>query len=104
MSWYSKIKAWYPDRWGKSRVRDACDKGYITPEEYEDIVGEPYVGASHVDFTGMTAAEVARSLSYRPTLDELRQACDWLGLAYYESMTRAQLRALIDAAVEAEGA
>lgn len=49
------------------------------------------------DFTGMSAQEVVRSLSYRPALDELRQACDWLRIPWDNTMTRKQLRELIDA-------
>ena len=34
----------YYDRgmWGKKAVKNAVKKGWITPEEYEEIVGEPY--------------------------------------------------------------
>lgn len=56
------------------------------------------------DFTGMTATEVWRSLSYRPTKDELQQACDWLKLEYAEGATNAELTALLQAAYEAEQA
>ena len=89
-------------------------EGAISAEDYEEIkqTRQGYrdeinaleaeivriEGNSQYDFTGMSAAEVVRSLSYRPTLDELRQACDWLQLEWDETMTRAQLRALIDAA------
>lgn len=99
----SQIRAWFPDRWDERRVKLAVEKGCIDPTDYEDIVGEPYPGEQQAyNFTGMTAQEVVRSLSYRPKLDELRQACDWLGLEWDEKMTRAQLRALIDEAAAAE--
>ena len=102
MNWLSKISEYYPDRWGKERVANAVVKGHITDTDYEDIVGEPYPGGQQTyNFTGMTADEVVRSLSYRPKLDELRQACDWLQLPRDEKMTRAQLRALIDEAAAA---
>ena len=54
------------------------------------------------DFSGMSAAEVLRSLSYRPTKDELHQACDWLGISYTPTMTNAELKSLIEAMVDAE--
>ena len=43
MSKFDKVKLYY-DRglWDKSRVRNAVVKGWITAEEYETIVGEPY--------------------------------------------------------------
>lgn len=67
-----------------------------------DFIEQPAQQPAEYDFSNcMTAAEVKRSLSYRPTLDEYRQACDWLGLDWDESMTRAALAALID---EAAGA
>lgn len=53
------------------------------------------------DFTGMSAAEVLRSLSYRPTKDELHQACDWLQILYTPTMTNAELKALIEASAGA---
>lgn len=54
------------------------------------------------DFTGMSAAEVWRSLSYRPTKDELQQACDWLGIEYEPNATNSALKALLREAYEAE--
>ena len=98
-----QIKAWYPDRWGEARMRAAVEKGCIDAADYEDIVGEPYPGEKVTyNFSGMSAADVVRSLSYRPKLDELRQACGWLGIPWDESMTRAQLRSLIDEKAGAE--
>lgn len=40
---FEKIKGYY-DRglWSKERVYNMVGKGYITPEEYEEIVGEEY--------------------------------------------------------------
>lgn len=40
---YNKVKDYY-DRglWNKKMVANAVVKGWITPEEYESIVGEPY--------------------------------------------------------------
>lgn len=40
---FEKIKGYY-DRglWSKERVYKMVGKGYITPEEYEEIVGEEY--------------------------------------------------------------
>ena len=54
------------------------------------------------DFTGMDAAEVWRSLSYRPTKDEYQQACDWLGIEYASNATNAELRALLASAAGIE--
>lgn len=53
-------------------------------------------------FNGMAAAEVWRSLSYRPTKDEYRQACDWLGIEYSPTATNAELRAFLAAACGVE--
>lgn len=40
---YARIKNWYDKGiWTKSMVQNAADKGVITAEEYEEIVGEPY--------------------------------------------------------------
>ena len=98
-----QIRAWYPNRWGESRVRAAVEKGCIDAADYEDIVGEPYPGEQVAyNFAGMSADDVVRSLSYRPKLDELRQACDWLEIPWDEKMTRAQLRNLIDQKAAAE--
>lgn len=43
MSKLEMVKDFY-DRglWSKTRVRNAVVKGWITAEEYEMIVGEPY--------------------------------------------------------------
>ena len=40
---YKQVKDYY-DRglWSKKRVADAVIKGWITADEYEEIVGEPY--------------------------------------------------------------
>ncbi len=39
---FEKIKKWYPRLWTKTMVANAVKKGVITPEQYEEIVGEPY--------------------------------------------------------------
>lgn len=40
---FEKIKKWYHQGlWGKVQVKKAVEKGVITPEQYEEIVGEPY--------------------------------------------------------------
>ena len=97
----TKVKGYY-DRglWTEGMVCDAYAKGRITAEELYEITGidvsdEGEGDDETYDFTGMTPAEVWRSLSPRPKLDEYRQACDWLGLEWDMSMTRAQLRALL---------
>jgi len=102
MSKYAtKIKKYYEQvKWSLEWVCDAYAKGRITAEELYEITGidvsdEGEGDDETYDFTGMTPAEVWRSLSPRPKLDEYRQACDWLGLEWDMSMTRAQLRALL---------
>ncbi len=44
MDWYATIKRLY-DRnlWTKQMVGDGVYAGKITPEQYEQIIGEPYV-------------------------------------------------------------
>lgn len=43
---YDYVKRLYDNHiWGKSRVRKAVEYEWITPEEYETIVGEPYDNA-----------------------------------------------------------
>lgn len=99
----AQAKRFYPKLWSIENLRSLVDKGKLTDAEFFQVTGEEYgETAKKYDFTGMTAAEVVRSLSYRPTLDELRQACDWLELDWNTAMTRAELIALIDAAAEAE--
>lgn len=44
---FYQIKQWYDDGlWSKKKVRNAVTNPkshpYITPEEYEEITGEPY--------------------------------------------------------------
>lgn len=40
---YVLVKKYYDKGlWKIGAVRNAVDKGWITPEEYEMIVGEPY--------------------------------------------------------------
>lgn len=42
---FEKVKSYY-DRglWKEFQVANAVAKGWITPEEYEEIVGQPYEG------------------------------------------------------------
>ena len=43
MNRFEKVKLYYEKGlWDKSRVRNAVVKGWITAEEYENIIGEPY--------------------------------------------------------------
>lgn len=62
---------------------------------------EPEAETKTYDFTGMDAPEVLRSLSYRPTKDELQQACDWLQISYEPTLTNAELKSLIEEAASA---
>lgn len=40
---FAKVKYYYDHNlWSKDRVREAVVKKWITAEEYEEIVGEPY--------------------------------------------------------------
>ena len=40
---YELVKKYYNDgKWGKTAVKKAVAEGWITAEEYEEIVGEPY--------------------------------------------------------------
>ena len=39
---FERVKSYYPQFWGKKAVKNAVKKGWITAEEYEEIVGEPY--------------------------------------------------------------
>ena len=40
---YEKVKGYYDDGyWNKSGVYNAVGKNWITPEEYEEITGDPY--------------------------------------------------------------
>ena len=42
---YNKVKGYYDTcRWNKEMVGNAVVKNWITAAEYEEIVGEPYVG------------------------------------------------------------
>ena len=43
MSWFDRIKGFYDKQlWSKEMVADAVVVGKITPEQYEEITGEPY--------------------------------------------------------------
>ena len=50
---FNKVKDYY-DRglWDKSRVANAVLKGWITADEYEEIVGETYTGEVPSDNSG----------------------------------------------------
>ena len=40
---YDKIKKWYKDHyWTLTMVRQACEKGKITEEEFKEITGEDF--------------------------------------------------------------
>ncbi len=40
---FDMVKEFYDEgRWNKKRVHDAVEKGWITPEEYQLITGDPY--------------------------------------------------------------
>ena len=42
---FNKVKGYYDSGlWNKTMVKNAVKKGWITAEEYQSIVGEPYVG------------------------------------------------------------
>jgi len=42
-----KVKKYYEaGYWNKQMVYNVTTKGYITPEEYEIIIGEPYAAAN----------------------------------------------------------
>ena len=41
---FDKIKKWYDEGlWSKQQVYNAVGKGQITPSEYTEITGEPYI-------------------------------------------------------------
>ena len=43
MSKFEKVKKYYDSGlWNKTMVKNAVIKGWITADEYEEIVGEPY--------------------------------------------------------------
>ena len=43
MDWYKYIKMFYDDNlWTIDMVRDGVRMGKITPEQFEEITGEPY--------------------------------------------------------------
>lgn len=44
---FKKIKKWYDQGfWTKQMVANAVTKGVLTPEQYEEIVGELYLEVS----------------------------------------------------------
>lgn len=45
MDWVKTIKLYYPKYWTKDMVAEAVELEKITPEQYEDIVGESYEGS-----------------------------------------------------------
>lgn len=42
MSAYEMAKKYYPQRWGIDRLRVLVEKGKLTPEQFEEITGQPY--------------------------------------------------------------
>nr|MDH3163246.1 XkdX family protein [Bacillus licheniformis] len=43
IDWYTYIKGFYEDGlWTKKQVHDVVVAGRITPEQYEEITGDPY--------------------------------------------------------------
>lgn len=41
--YYEKVKKYYKNHiWNEARVREAVAKGWITAEEFEEIIGKPY--------------------------------------------------------------
>ncbi|UTL73916.1 XkdX family protein [Bacillus halotolerans] len=43
MDWFSSIKYFYDKGlWTKKQVHDVVAVGRITPEQYEEITGDPY--------------------------------------------------------------
>lgn len=39
---YEMAKKNYPDPWNKAMIRKLVERGKLTPEQYEEITGEPY--------------------------------------------------------------
>jgi hypothetical protein len=42
MSIFEMAKAYYPEKWNKEMIRNLTARGRLTPEQYEEITGEPY--------------------------------------------------------------
>jgi uncharacterized XkdX family phage protein len=43
INWYGSIKMFYDDKlWNKAQIWDAVSLEKITPEQYEEIVGESH--------------------------------------------------------------
>ena len=42
MNIYEMAKFYYPEKWNKEMIRNLTAKGRLTPEQYEEITGEPY--------------------------------------------------------------
>lgn len=41
---FKKVKGYYDSGlWSINKVHDAVEHGWITPEEFDEITGEPYV-------------------------------------------------------------
>lgn len=60
MDWFSSIKYFYDKGlWTKKQVHDVVAVGRITPEQYEDITGDPYVADAppNEDGNGSTGTE-----------------------------------------------
>lgn len=41
---YKMAEKYYPDLWGKEKIRKLVEAGKLTEEEYEKLTGEPYDG------------------------------------------------------------
>ncbi len=39
---FERAKQNYPDPWNKAMIRKLVTRGQLTPEQYEEITGEPY--------------------------------------------------------------
>jgi len=49
MNWFATIKRYYDaGRYTKENVATFVEAGKITPEQYEEIIGDPYVQPSGV--------------------------------------------------------
>ena len=80
-----KVKRWYDEgTWKDWMVRNAVTKGKITALECAAILGG--------------AQGVLEELGNNPTKTRLLEACAVLGIEADESMTKAELLALIEAA------
>ena len=76
--------------WSIDNLMALADNGKLSDEAIRRITGTEFEGPGQQSnvFAGMTVAEVQRSLNKRATLDELRQACDWLNIPWDEKPVR----------------